>query len=90
MRQGKGVKLAAHQDEPPAETLFGAGRLLTNHDAMQRLIDLVPSPSNGLEFCQGTAAEMGPDKTSAAVRRCAAPGSAFPQGARRLPRATST
>ena len=64
-----GVRLAAHQDDPPAPNLFGTGRLLTNHDAMQRLIDLVPSPCNGLEFCQGTVAEMGPDKTIDAIRR---------------------
>ena len=67
--ENAGVKLAAHQDDPPAESLFGTGRLLTNHDAMQRLIDLVPSPCNGLEFCQGTVAEMGPDKTIDAIRR---------------------
>ena len=87
--ENAGVKLAAHQDDPPAETLFGTGRLLTNHDAMQQLIDLVPSPSNGLEFCQGTVAEMGPDETISAVRRFAAQGKIFyvhfPQCARRLP-----
>ena len=63
--------LAAHQDDPPVETLFGTGRLLTSHDAMQRLIDLVPSPNNGLEFCQGTVAEMGPDKATEAITRFA-------------------
>jgi mannonate dehydratase len=69
--ENAGVKLAAHQDDPPAEMLFGTGRLLTNHDAMQRLIDLVPSPCNGLEFCQGTVAEMGPDIAIDAIRRFA-------------------
>lgn len=72
-----GVKLAAHQDDPPAESLFGTGRLLTNHDAMQRLIDLVPSEHNGLEFCQGTVAEMGPEKTVEAVSRFATQGKIF-------------
>ena len=67
----------AHQDDPPAENLFGTGRLLTNHDAMQRLIDLVPSESNGLEFCQGTVAEMGPEKTIEAVSRFAGQGKIF-------------
>jgi mannonate dehydratase len=69
--ENAGVKLAAHQDDPPAAMLFGTGRLLTNHDAMQRLIDLVPSPCNGLEFCQGTVAEMGPDIAIDAIRRFA-------------------
>ena len=66
-----GVRLAAHQDDPPVESLFGTGRLLTSHDAMQRLIDLVPSPNNGLEFCQGTVAEMGPGDTLEAIKRFA-------------------
>jgi mannonate dehydratase len=72
-----GVKLAAHQDDPPAESLFGTGRLLTNHDAMQSLIDLVPSENSGLEFCQGTVAEMGPEKTVEAVSRFAGQGKVF-------------
>ena len=75
--ENAGVKLAAHQDDPPAESLFGTGRLLTNHDAMQRLIDLVPSECNGLEFCQGTVAEMGPEKTIEAVSRFAGQGKIF-------------
>ncbi len=75
--ENAGVKLAAHQDDPPAESLFGTGRLLTNHDAMQRLIDLVPSECNGLEFCQGTVAEMGPEKTIGAVSRFAGQGKIF-------------
>ena len=66
--EASNVKLAAHQDDPPAEYLRGVGRLLTNHDNMQRLIDLVPSPNNGLEFCQGTVAEMGLDKVIDAIK----------------------
>jgi mannonate dehydratase len=75
--ENAGVKLAAHQDDPPAEYLQGIGRLLTNHDAMQRLIDLVPSPNNGLEFCQGTVAEMGPNQAIDAVTRFASQGKIF-------------
>ena len=72
--ESAGVRLAAHQDDPPAESLRGVGRLLTHHDALQRLLDLVPSPSNGLEFCQGTVAEMGPAATIEAIRRFAGQG----------------
>lgn len=75
--ENAGVKLAAHQDDPPAESLFGTGRLLTSHDAMQRLIDLVPSECNGLEFCQGTVAEMEPETTVEAVRRFTEQGKIF-------------
>ena len=65
------VKLAAHQDDPPTEYLRGTGRLLTNHDNMQHLLDLVPSPCSGLEFCQGTVSEMGTDKIIDAITRFA-------------------
>lgn len=63
-----GVKLAAHPDDPPAEELRGAARILTSHEAMKRLVEAIPSPSNGLEFCQGTIAEMGPDRAIEAIR----------------------
>lgn len=72
-----GVKLAAHPNDPPAEMLQGVGCMLTSHDAMQRHIDLVPSPNNGLEFCQGTVAEMGPASTSDAIRRFASQSKIF-------------
>ncbi len=72
-----GVKLAAHQDDPPVEYLRGIGRLLTSHDAMQKLIDLVPSEYSGLEFCQGTVAEMGPDSVLDAIRSFAGQGKIF-------------
>ena len=63
-----GVRLAAHPDDPPAEELRGTGRILVSHEALKRLIEAVPSPSNGLEFCQGTVAEMGPEKAIDAIR----------------------
>ena len=72
-----GVKLAAHQDDPPAEELRGAGRLLTSHEGMKRLIETVPSPNSGLEFCQGTVAEMGPDRAIDAIRYFGGQGKIF-------------
>lgn len=56
-----GVKLACHPDDPPVAELRGAARILSSIDGLKRLVDLVPSPSNGLTFCQGTLAEMGAD-----------------------------
>jgi len=53
-----GVRLCAHPDDPPVPRLRNTARLLTNQAALQRLVDLVPSPSNCLEFCQGTVSEM--------------------------------
>ncbi len=56
-----GVRLAAHPDDPPMETLRGHARLVNRPSKYGRLLDLVPSPANALEFCQGTVAEMEPD-----------------------------
>lgn len=53
-----GVRMAAHADDPPVESLRGTARLVNQPDKYQRLLDLVPSSSNGLEFCMGTTQEM--------------------------------
>ena len=53
-----GVRLAAHPDDPPLESLRGAARLVNRPELYQRLLDIYPSPNNALEFCQGTIAEM--------------------------------
>lgn len=53
-----GVKLAAHPDDPPMPYIRNTPRLVYQPDMYQRLIDLKPSPSNALEFCLGSIAEM--------------------------------
>lgn len=53
-----GVTLAAHPDDPPTPTMRSQPRLVYQHAMYQRLIDIAPSPSNKLEFCLGTLAEM--------------------------------
>ena len=53
-----GIRLAAHPDDPPADFLRGTARLVNTHAKYDRLLDLVPSPSNALEFCIGSLAEM--------------------------------
>lgn len=53
-----GVKLAAHPDDAPIPSFMGVARILGSLEGLQRLLDTVPSPSNGLDFCQGTIAEM--------------------------------
>jgi mannonate dehydratase len=63
-----GVRLAAHPDDPPLPELRGTGRLITHPDHYQRLLDIVPSPHNGLEFCQGTIAEMPGSDVLGAIR----------------------
>jgi mannonate dehydratase len=53
-----GVKLAAHPDDPPTPFIRGQPRLVYQPRLYQKLIDLNPSPSNTLEFCIGSLAEM--------------------------------
>ncbi|HMP04803.1 MAG TPA: mannonate dehydratase [Lacipirellulaceae bacterium] len=53
-----GVRLAAHPDDPPTDTLRGQPRLVYQPSHYQRLLDRHSSPSNALEFCIGTLAEM--------------------------------
>ncbi|HEV2527675.1 MAG TPA: mannonate dehydratase [Thermomicrobiales bacterium] len=66
--EAAGVTLALHPDDPPISPIRGVGRILTSPDNLQRAIDLVPSPINGLTFCQGTIATMGAD-VPAEIRR---------------------
>lgn len=53
-----GVKMAAHPDDPPMPYIRKTPRLVYQPDMYQKLIDLHPSPSNNLEFCLGSIAEM--------------------------------
>jgi mannonate dehydratase len=53
-----GVKLAAHPDDPPMPSFRGTARLFHQPDLYERLLDIVPSPNNCMEFCIGTVAEM--------------------------------
>lgn len=53
-----GVKMAAHPDDPPMPYVRNTPRLVYQPDLYQKLIDIKPSPSNNLEFCLGSIAEM--------------------------------
>lgn len=48
-----GVKLAIHPDDPPW-SVFGLPRIITNADALRRVLGLVDNPANGLTFCTGS------------------------------------
>ncbi len=65
-----GVKLALHPD-PPIDCLNGQDRIITTPEAMQKAVDLVPSDSNGLCFCQGTFASRGGIDIPDAINRLA-------------------
>jgi mannonate dehydratase len=59
------IKLALHPDDPPIDGIRGIPRIMTSTNAFKRLIELYPSPSNGITFCQGSFASMGEDIPSA-------------------------
>jgi mannonate dehydratase len=58
------VKLAMHPDDPPLSPIRGLGRIMRSVENYQRLIDLVPSPVNGIALCQGNFALMTDDLPS--------------------------
>ncbi|MDO6604125.1 mannonate dehydratase [Arenibacter palladensis] len=53
-----GVKMAAHPDDPPMPYVRDTPRLVYQPHMYQKLIDTRHSPSNNLEFCLGSIAEM--------------------------------
>ena len=63
-----GVTLAMHPDDPPLAEFLGKARIMNSIENFERLVGLVPSPRNGICFCQGTFAEMGVD-IPAAIRK---------------------
>jgi mannonate dehydratase len=54
-----GVKMALHPDDPPISPLRGLGRILTSAANYRRVLDLAPSPVNGITFCQANFKLMG-------------------------------
>jgi mannonate dehydratase len=67
-----GVRLALHPDDPPLDEVRGLPKLVVQPDMYQRVLDLVPSRSNALEFCAGTIAEMTTGSVYEAARSFAA------------------
>ncbi len=71
-----GVKMALHPDDPPLSPLRGIGRILTSAANYRRILDMVPSPANGITFCQANFKLMGED-IEALVREWSAKGKIF-------------
>ena len=57
----EGIRLGIHPCDPPVPMLGGAAMLFRSFDAYKRLIEIYPSDSNAIEFCQGTFSEMNED-----------------------------
>jgi mannonate dehydratase len=54
-----GVKLSMHPNDPPVPNMRGVARIFHHTDGLRRFLSEVPSPWNGITFCQGTITEMG-------------------------------
>lgn len=55
------VKLAMHPDDPPVSPIRGLPRIMSSIENYQKLLDLVPSPVNGIALCQGNFTLMTDD-----------------------------
>ncbi len=66
-----GVKMALHPDDPPLSPLRGIGRILTSAANYRRVLNMVPSPVNGITFCQANFKLMGEDIAALAREWCA-------------------
>ncbi len=56
-----GVRLAMHPDDPPLSPIRGIGRIMTSIENYERLLELIPSPVNGIGLCQGNFTLMTDD-----------------------------
>jgi len=55
------VRLALHPNDPPAPKSRGSEQIMGSVEGWKRLIDIVPSKSNGITFDCGVTREMGHD-----------------------------
>jgi len=66
-----GVRMALHPDDPPLSPLRGVGRILTSAANYRKVMNIVPSPVNGITFCQANFKLMGEDIYALAREWCA-------------------
>ncbi len=71
-----GVKLAMHPDDPPLSPIRGVGRIMRSVENFQRLLDMYPSPVNGIALCQGNFTLM-TDDLPGAIRHFGRQGKIF-------------
>lgn len=56
-----GVRMALHPNDPPVPLSRGSGQIMGTLAGWKRLVDIVPSPANGITFDCGVTREMGED-----------------------------
>ncbi len=59
------VQLAMHPDDPPLSPIRGLARIMRSLENYQRLLDMYPSPMNGIALCQGNFTLMTNDLPAA-------------------------
>ena len=59
--EASGVRMALHPNDPPAPISRGSGQIMGTVAGWRKLIDIVPSKSNGITFDCGVTREMGED-----------------------------
>ena len=65
-----GIRMALHPDDPPLSPLRGVGRILTSAANYRRVLNIVPSPVNGITFCQANFKLMGENIEALAREWC--------------------
>ena len=63
-----GVRMAIHPDDPPWP-IFGLPRIITDGAALERLVEIVDSPANGVTFCTGSLGASPSNDLPAMIRR---------------------
>ena len=53
------VKMALHPDDPPISPLRGIARICTSANNYRQIMNIAPSPVNGITFCQANFRAMG-------------------------------
>ncbi len=56
-----GVRLALHPNDPPAPISRGSEQIMGSIEGWKKLVDIVPSPHNGITFDCGVTRELGGD-----------------------------
>lgn len=74
--EASGVHLAMHPDDPPLSPVRGVGRIMRSVENFQRLLDMAPSPANGITLCQGNFTLM-TDDLPGVIRNFGAQGKIF-------------
>ena len=64
------VKMALHPDDPPLSPLRGIARIVTSKRSYERILDMVPSPYNGITYCQANFVLMKEDVYALAREWC--------------------